>query len=103
MSTPTRPLAVAALLVATAAWGSLFAAISTVSYYGAYAYIVWRTVHGEFTLGDLTFLSGSFLRMFGLFQGLLIGVTQIAGQSLYLDDLFSFFDIKPTILQPANP
>ena len=73
------------------------------TYYGAYAYIVWRTVDGEFTLGDLTFLAGSFLQLHGLFEQLLIGVTQIAGQSLYLDDLFSFFDIKPTITLSPDP
>ncbi|MEW9807375.1 ABC transporter ATP-binding protein [Mesorhizobium sp. ZMM04-5] len=86
-----------------AIWGGLFAALSSLAYYGAYAYIVWRTVEGEFTLGDLAFLSGSFLRLNGLFGQLLIGVTQIAGQSLYLDDLFSFFDIKPTITLSDTP
>jgi ATP-binding cassette subfamily B protein len=35
-----------------------------------------------------------------LFQKILLGFTQIAGQSLYLDDLFSFFEIQPTILSP---
>ena len=84
-------------------WGAVFAALSSATYYGAYAYIVWRTVDGEFTLGDLTFLAGSFLRLHGLFQQFLIGFTQIAGQSLYLDDLFSFFDIEPTIVAPAEP
>lgn len=86
-----------------AIWGGVFAALSTLAYYGAYAYIVWRTVDGEFSLGDLAFLSGSFLRLNGLFGQLLIGVTNIAGQSLYLDDLFSFFDIRPTIALPENP
>jgi len=86
-----------------AIWGGLFAAISTMAYYGAYAYIVWRTVDGQFTLGDLAFLSGSFLRLNSLFNQLLIGVTNIAGQSLYLDDLFSFFDIKPTITLSDSP
>jgi ATP-binding cassette subfamily B protein len=86
-----------------AIWGGLFTALSSVAYYGAYAYIVWRTVDGQFTLGDLAFLSGSFLRLNGLFSQLLIGVTQIAGQSLYLDDLFSFFDIKPTIALSSDP
>jgi ATP-binding cassette subfamily B protein len=86
-----------------ALWGGLFAAISTMAYYGAYAYIVWRTVDGQFTLGDLAFLSGSFLRLNGLFNQLLIGVTNIAGQSLYLDDLFSFFDIEPTITLSPDP
>jgi len=86
-----------------AVWGALFASISTLTYYGAYGYIVWRTIAGEFSIGDLAFLSGSFLRLNGLFQKILLGFTQIAGQSLYLDDLFSFFEIQPAILPPANP
>jgi len=86
-----------------AAWGALFSSISTLTYYGAYGFIVWRTVTGAFTIGDLAFLSGSFLRLNGLFQKLLLGFTQIAGQSMYLDDLFSFFEIEPTILSPAEP
>jgi ATP-binding cassette subfamily B protein len=84
-------------------WGALFAAISTLTYYGAYAYLVWRTIAGQFSIGDLAFLSGSFLNLNGLFQKILLGFTQIAGQSMYLDDLFSFFEIEPTILPPANP
>jgi ATP-binding cassette subfamily B protein len=84
-------------------WGAVFAGISTLTYYGAYAFIVWQTVNGTFSLGDLTFLSGSFLRLNGLFRSLLLGFTQIAGQTLYLDDLFSFFDIKPMIEPAKNP
>jgi len=91
------------LAIARASWGVLFAAIGTLTYYGAYAYIVWRTIVGEFTIGDLVFLSGSFLNLNGLFQKILLGFTQIAGQSLYLDDLFSFFELEPTILSPADP
>jgi ATP-binding cassette subfamily B protein len=82
--------------------GSL-AAISTIAYYAAYAYIVWRTLQGDFTIGDLVFLSGSFSGLNGYLQQILIGFTNIAGQALYLDDLFSFFEIKPGILDPASP
>ncbi|ODT47932.1 ABC transporter ATP-binding protein [Devosia sp. 63-57] len=89
--------------VLRASWGALFSAIASLAYYSAYAYIVWRTVTGAFTLGDLAFLSGSFLRLNGLFQKILLGFTQIAGQSMYLDDLFSFFEIEPTVLPPTNP
>jgi ATP-binding cassette subfamily B protein len=84
-------------------WGTLFASISTLTYYGAYAYIVWQTISGAFSIGDLVFLSGSFLNLNRLFQKILLGFTQIAGQSLYLDDLFSFFEIQPTILPPVDP
>ena len=69
----------------------------------AYAYIAWRTLHGAFTIGDLTFLSGSFRRLRNLLEGLLIGFSQVAGQALYLDDLFSFFEIAPEIVSPRDP
>ena len=36
-------------------------------------------------------------------RGLLIGFSQVAGQALYLDDLFSFFEIQPEIVSPPNP
>ncbi|WP_423065434.1 ABC transporter ATP-binding protein [Devosia sp. CN2-171] len=81
----------------------LLASLSTLTYYAAYAYIVWRTLHGEFSIGTLVFLSGSFSQLNGYLQQILIGFTQIAGQSLYLDDLFGFFEIKPTITDPADP
>ena len=86
-----------------AGWGSLLSAIGTVAYYVAYAYIVWRTLHGDFSIGDLTFLAGSFRRLRNLLENLLMGFSQLAGQALYLDDLFSFFEIRPEIVPPPNP
>ncbi|MEX0809791.1 MAG: ABC transporter ATP-binding protein [Dongiaceae bacterium] len=86
-----------------ARWGGLFTAIGTVGYYLAYAYIAWRTLAGEFTIGDLTFLAGSFRRLRNLLEGLLASFSTTAGQALYLDDLFSFFEVKPEILSPDEP
>ena len=86
-----------------AGWGSVLSAIGTFAYYVAYAYIVWRTLHGEFSIGDLTFLAGSFRRLRNLLENLLMGFSQVAGQALYLDDLFSFFEIQPEIVPPPNP
>jgi ATP-binding cassette subfamily B protein len=86
-----------------ALWGSAFAALGTVGYYAAYALIAWRTVRGEFSIGDLTFLSGSFRRLRNLLENLLIGFSQLAGQALYLDDLYSFFEVQPEIVSPAQP
>jgi ATP-binding cassette subfamily B protein len=78
-------------------WGTLLAALGTMGYYVAYGYIAWRTVKGDFTIGDLTFLAGSFRRLRQLLESLLIGLSQVAGQALYLDDLYSFFEIEPEI------
>jgi ATP-binding cassette subfamily B protein len=86
-----------------ASWGGLFTAMGTVGYYLAYAYIVWRTLAGEFSIGDLTFLAGSFRRLRTLLEGLLASFSSTASQALYLDDLFSFFEVKPEILSPDNP
>ncbi len=91
------------LALRRAVWGGVFATAGSLAYYGAYAVLVWRTVEGGLTLGDLTFLSGSLLRLHGLLQGLLLGVTQVAGQAQYLDDLFSFFAIRPGIVSPPHP
>ncbi|HMF69446.1 MAG TPA: ATP-binding cassette domain-containing protein, partial [Phyllobacterium sp.] len=65
--------------------------------------IVLRTLGGEFSIGDLTFLAGSFRRLRTLLEGLLASFSSTAGQALYLDDLFAFFEVKPEILSPANP
>jgi ATP-binding cassette subfamily B protein len=90
------------LAVRRASWGGLLTAVGTVGYYVAYAFIAWRTLRGDFTIGDLTFLAGSFRRLRNLLEGFLIGFSQLAGQALYLDDLFSFFEIKPEIVSPAE-
>ncbi|HEX4331994.1 MAG TPA: ABC transporter ATP-binding protein [Usitatibacter sp.] len=86
-----------------AGWGIVLSAIGTSAYYVAYAYIVWRTLHGEFSIGSLTFLAGSFRRLSTLLDNFLSGFSTVAGQALYLDDLFSFFEIEPEITSPANP
>jgi ATP-binding cassette, subfamily B, bacterial len=91
------------LALRRANWGGLFTAMGTVGYYLAYAYIVWRTLTGTFSIGDLTFLAGSFRRLRTLLEGLLASFSSTAGQALYLDDLFSFFEVEPEILSPDNP
>jgi ATP-binding cassette subfamily B protein len=91
------------LAMRRASWGGLFTAIGTVGYYLAYAYIAWRTLAGEFSVGDLTFLAGSFRRLRNLLEGLLASFSTTASQALYLNDLFSFFEVEPEILSPDNP
>jgi len=83
-------------------WGSVLTAVGTLGYYVAYGYLAWGTLRGDFTIGDLTFLAGSFRRLRTLLEGLLSGFSQMAGQALYLDDLFSFFLIEPEIVSGTN-
>jgi ATP-binding cassette subfamily B protein len=87
-----------ALAQRRALWGAVLTTVGTLGYYVAYGLIAWRTLRGDFTIGDLTFLAGAFRRLRTLLESLLAGFSQVAGQALYLDDLFSFFDVRPEIV-----
>ena len=76
--------------------------IGTAGYYGAYAIILMRAVTGSISIGSLTFLAGSFSRSRDLIQRLLMGASDIYQQSLYLKDLFDFFEMAPSITSPAQ-
>jgi ATP-binding cassette, subfamily B, bacterial len=91
------------LAVRRTLWGGALAMLASLTYYAAYAAIVWKTVTGQFSIGDLSFLAGSFLRLRALLESLLLGFSQIAGQALYVEDLFSFFDIRSSIRSPDRP
>ena len=87
-----KRLAVKRNLVST-----LFVTIGTLGYYGAYAVTIYLTVLGRFTIGALTFLAGSFRQSRDLIQRILLSVSQVFEQSLYLSDLFTFFDVRPRV------
>ena len=86
------------LAIRRASWGAVLAVVGSLGYYLAYAIIVWRTVQGQFSIGDLTFLAGSFRRLRGLLEAFLTGFTRIAERALYLKDLFDFFEIEARIV-----
>jgi ATP-binding cassette subfamily B protein len=77
---------------------TLLVTVGTLGYYAAYAVIIYRTVMGDFTIGTLTFLAGSFRQSRGLIQSVLLALSSIYEQSLYLSDLFTFFDVRPTVV-----
>ena len=83
--------------------GAVLAALGTAGYYAAYAALAWRAASGTLSVGDLTFLAASFLRLRGLLAGMLGQVSLLASQALYLQDLFTFLQIRPAITSPAAP
>ena len=85
------------LAVKRTIWGTLLQISSVIAYYGAYLLIILRTVAGSLTVGDMTFLSGSFNRLQNQLQNLLSTFTRITESSLYLQDYFDFLAITPLI------
>ena len=76
---------------------SALSLIGTLGYYAAYVVVLMRAVAGTITIGTLTFLAASFRQSRDLIQQLLMSASGIYEQSLYLRDLFSFFDMQPSI------
>ena len=77
---------------------TLLVSLGTLGYYAAYVVIIYGTVVGRFSIGALTFLAGSFRQSRDLIQRVLLSLSQIYEQSLYLSDLFTFFDVKPRVV-----
>ena len=74
--------------------GGLFNLLGIASYYGAYVLIIYRTLGGVLSLGELTFLSGSFNRLQGNLQAFFSRFTRISESALYLKDYFDFIDLE---------
>lgn len=90
------------LAIQRASWGSLFSFLGSAGYYTAYVFIIIRAVGGQISIGDLTFLAGSFRQLRGLLEGILIRFTNISQGAVYLSDFFEFFEISPKITLTKN-
>src|SRR5258708_35259522 len=84
-------------------WGTLFGLLGSAGYYAAYVVIILRAINGSLSIGDLTFLAGSFGQLRSLLEGILSRFTSVFQGAIYLQDLFEFFEIKPRIVQTAHP
>ncbi len=89
------------LAIRRASWGSLFATMGSAGYYGAYVYIIMQTAAGRLSIGDLTFLAGSFRQLRTLLESILGRFSSVSQGALYLQDLFDFLKIKPRIFSPS--
>ncbi len=82
--------------------GSILSLISTGGYYGAYAYVIWRTVAGGLSIGTFYFLITAIMQASSNIQQVFSTLSGIADQALFLTDLLAFFQMKPTIQSKPN-
>jgi ATP-binding cassette subfamily B protein len=91
------------LMIRRSGWGTLFAFLGSAGYYSAYVVIIFRAVNGSLSIGDLTFLAGSFRQLRSLLEGILSRFTSVSQGAIYLQDLFEFFEIRPRVVTAAQP
>ena len=90
------------LSIRRAVINTVLSVLGTIGYYAAYVIILLRAVHGEITIGTLTFLAASFARGRDVIQSILLAASSVFEQALYLRDLFVFLEMKPTIASKPN-
>jgi ATP-binding cassette subfamily B protein len=90
------------LAVRRAAVGFSLGLIATMGFYGSYAWIVWRTVQGTISLGDMTLYLTIFRQGQSTFQSILAAVGNIYENNLFMANYFEFLEIKPR-MQAALP
>lgn len=73
--------------------------VSSGSYYVAYAYIVWRTLSGTITLGEMTFFLSLCRQSQGAFQSMLGSINSLYESGLFLNNLFDFLALKPHMIE----
>ncbi|HXA84573.1 MAG TPA: ABC transporter ATP-binding protein [Candidatus Dormibacteraeota bacterium] len=81
---------------------TLLSLLGIVGYYAAYVIILRRGFYGIITIGTLTFLAASFARSRSVTERLLLSAGNIYEQSLYIQDLFDFFKMQPSIVSPPG-
>ncbi|MEL6390682.1 MAG: ABC transporter ATP-binding protein [Bacteroidota bacterium] len=82
------------LAIRRSAWGYLFNILGSLAYYGAYVFILLRVLAGVLSIGELTFLAGSFNRLRSNLQQMFSRFSKITESSMYLKDYFEFIDLK---------
>jgi ATP-binding cassette subfamily B protein len=85
------------------AWVSgILPILGTLGYYVAYVLILADAARGRITIGTLTFLASSFAGSRSYIQSILSTFREIYDQTLYLRDLFLYFDLRPAISIQQN-
>ncbi|MBI4296952.1 MAG: ABC transporter ATP-binding protein [Chloroflexi bacterium] len=74
---------------------------STLSYYGSYAWILWRTLAAAITLGDMTMYIVVFRQTQSSFRSLFEGLGRFYENNLFLNNLFGYLALTPEMSAPA--
>jgi ATP-binding cassette, subfamily B, bacterial len=84
-------------------WGGLLSLISTVGYYGAYVFAIFKAVEGDYpTIGVFSLVTVAIQQASSNFQQAFSTASGIADQALFLTDLIAFFEMKPTVQSKPN-
>jgi len=77
--------------------GGLLTLLGTFGCYGSYAWAIYETVNGRFSIGVLYALIAAIMGASTSIQSVFSSFSSIANQALFLTDLLHFFAVKPQV------
>jgi ATP-binding cassette subfamily B protein len=78
-------------------------AVAVATMFGLIALLCWQALVGIITLSGLVMYVQALQRCWGNFSQLVLRAADLREHSLFIDDVYQFLDLKPTILPPALP
>jgi ATP-binding cassette subfamily B protein len=85
--------------LASLGWGLL----ATLTYYGAYFWIVLQTLEADITLGDMTLYLMIFRNSQNTFESIFWGLSEMYENGLFMSNLFAFLELEPKIRATPTP
>lgn len=83
-------------------WGGVLSILGQGGYYAAYAVSIFRTIRGQFSIGDLTLITTAIMQAMSNIQQAFSTASGVADQALFLTDLLAFLEMKPAVESKPN-
>jgi ATP-binding cassette subfamily B protein len=83
-------------------WGTVLSLVATGVYYGVYATMVLAAAHGSISIGEMTLYAAAFRQGQQSFESILSSLGGMHEHSLYLSNLYGYFD-RPASTRDRPP
>jgi ATP-binding cassette, subfamily B, bacterial len=81
----------------------LISIVSSANYVLVYAAIIWRTVNGAISIGEMTLYAGAFIQCQGQMSAMIGNIAILIENNLFIQNLFAFLDLKSVIRRIDTP
>lgn len=80
------------LIIRRETWGFILGLLGTLTFYGAYAWIVWSTIQGQITIGEMTMYLTVFKQGQTAVSASLTAISGMYEDNLYLSNLYEYLE-----------
>jgi ATP-binding cassette, subfamily B, bacterial len=82
---------------------AVFSLMSTVAFYGAFAWVAHRALKGALTIGDMAVFGVVAVRLPSTIEAVVIAVTDALEHALYISNMIEFLKVEPRIVDGRGP